>query len=246
MVFLRSILTVFCFFVFGMGSLLIGFIVIPLITILVKKDKRRLVIATVIHYAWKLFVSLMSVLRLIKVDTTHLLPLKGCRSTIIVANHLTLIDVVILIGMVPRTLSFVKGALAENFFVKRIVKYVYFVVQDDSTLLFNEATTALGEGFNLVIFPEGTRSEFGEVPFKRGFAHLALLSGYPVLPIRIRCHPPTLGRTKKWYVANRERSKFSFKVGSLCYAADFKDETQSAHNNAKSFANHVKGVIEAL
>ncbi|XP_039055586.1 1-acyl-sn-glycerol-3-phosphate acyltransferase-like [Hibiscus syriacus] len=39
-------------------------------------------------------------------------------------------------------------------------------------------------GLSLVIFPEGTRSKNGRLlPFKKGFVHLALQSGLPIVPI---------------------------------------------------------------
>jgi len=43
------------------------------------------------------------------------------------------------------------------------------------------------EGLGVWIMPEGTRSKSGELGrFKRGFVHLAIATGYPVVPIVIR------------------------------------------------------------
>ena len=49
-----------------------------------------------------------------------------------------------------------------------------------------EAVEKIKSGYSVVIFPEGTRSETGEVQsFKRGAFYLAAHSGYPIVPITI-------------------------------------------------------------
>ena len=48
------------------------------------------------------------------------------------------------------------------------------------------AAARVREGVNVIIFPEGTRSETGDMrPFKSGGFHLALEAGVPILPVTI-------------------------------------------------------------
>jgi 1-acyl-sn-glycerol-3-phosphate acyltransferase len=50
------------------------------------------------------------------------------------------------------------------------------------------------------MFPEGTRSpEAGLRPFRAGAAHIASRAGVPVVPVLVRCDPPTLLRGDAWW-----------------------------------------------
>ncbi|MDY6970266.1 MAG: lysophospholipid acyltransferase family protein, partial [Spirochaetota bacterium] len=50
----------------------------------------------------------------------------------------------------------------------------------------SEAANQVKNGKRVVIFPEGTRSEDGEIqPFKKGLFHLCAKTGIPILPIYI-------------------------------------------------------------
>ena len=51
---------------------------------------------------------------------------------------------------------------------------------------FELATKLLGEGWSVLVFPEGTRSRTGEIArFKPGVGLMATRTGRPVLPVRI-------------------------------------------------------------
>jgi hypothetical protein len=65
--FIRSVLCVFCFVVFGLGGVLLGFAVFPIILLFYKSDKQRRIFVNTVHFTWRAFVWLMCVLRLIKV-----------------------------------------------------------------------------------------------------------------------------------------------------------------------------------
>jgi len=120
----------------------------------------------------------------IKVNIENKEMLKDLHSKVVIANHPSLIDVVILISLIPDTDCIVKGALVENKFISGIVRNLYI----PNTRTFEDqleiANNSMKEGNNLIIFPEGTRSRPGEPwVFKKGAARFALYSGNDVLPI---------------------------------------------------------------
>ena len=63
-----------------------------------------------------------------------------------------------------------------------------------SRSLMEQGVRRLGEGFSVIIFPEGTRSPAGTIkPFTRSGAKLAIAAGVPVIPVALdagKCWPP--------------------------------------------------------
>ena len=72
----------------------------------------------------------------------------------------------------------------------------------------------LADGESLIVFPEGTRSQPGKpVVLQRGFAHLATQTGAPILPVTIRCTPPTLTKGEPWWRIPERPPVFTVTVG---------------------------------
>ena len=111
--------------------------------------------------------------------------LKGIKGKVVIANHPSLLDVVILISLIPNANCIVKGSLVQNKFISLIIRNLYI----PNTLPFDEQLerakkSMLEDGNNLIIFPEGTRSKPGEPwYFKKGAARFALYANADVVPI---------------------------------------------------------------
>jgi len=77
------------------------------------------------------------------------------------------------------------------------------------------ATTAPGElladGWNLVVFPEGTRSPDGwPTRFRPGGATLALAAGAPILPVAVRGSYAAMPRGRSWPAPGRPQVRIAF------------------------------------
>jgi 1-acyl-sn-glycerol-3-phosphate acyltransferase len=69
----------------------------------------------------------------------------------------------------------------------------------------------LRDGWNLVVFPEGTRSSDGwTAPFRVGAAHLALRAGVPIVPVAVRGTYVAMPRGRSWPTPGRPRVHLSF------------------------------------
>ena len=167
-------------------------------------------ITKIIHLSWKLFVGIMSGFHLIKVSVKNkdaFCNLKGC---VVIANHPTLIDVVILISLIPNAVCVVKGALAHNFCIKNIIQKAYLVNDDNVENFLHKAENFIAEGFNVIIFPEGTRTNFQtkQNNIYKGFAHIAIRTKAAILPVLITCTPLILGKGQKWYDIGKIRAHY--------------------------------------
>ena len=212
---LRSILSGICFAVFGVGGFLIGAVVFPVVCLTVKKTRQRVVFTAIIHYSWRLFVLLMRSFGLIglNIESRDLKVLKNLRGTVVVATHPSLIDIVILISLIPRSVCIVKSSLAHNFWMKFIIRKIY-LVNDEPEVFVKEAADLLIKGFNVIVFPEGTRTDFKgqKQKIRRGFAHIAVRAKAPVLPVRIRNNPLILGKGQVWYQVGEKTSIYEISV----------------------------------
>lgn len=199
------------FSIFGFGSLILSFLLFPFCNLFLKKENRRGAMIAIIHKSWYLFVKILNFLRVASVEflNTDFEKLKG---KIIVANHLTLIDIVLLIGTIPNCVSVVKSKLASNFFVKNIVSNAYLINDTDIDEFQSDAKEILNKGFNIVIFPSGTRHINGEVPkIHSGAAALALENNVEIVPFKIDISEDFLVKNKpiQSSVANK---KVLFKI----------------------------------
>ncbi|MCL2625683.1 MAG: AMP-binding protein [Cystobacterineae bacterium] len=118
------------------------------------------------------------------------------RNFLVVANHSSHLDM----GLVKLALGEHGGHLvtlaARDYFFNRSVKRFYF--ENFTNLIPMErqgalreslryAAESLTQGYNLLIFPEGTRSKTGEIlEFKPTVGYLSLMANVDVLPIYIR------------------------------------------------------------
>ena len=199
----RGILALFFFLAFGIGGLLLGCVVFPLLMIF----RARRAMRTVVRASYRLFVWAARLTGLFRVvmSPEDRAQFEAMRGRVIVASHPTLIDVVILLAHLPNATAVAKAAAGRNFFYSRIVNAA-FLVNDDPLRLLDEARDLLARGGNLVIFPEGTRTPVDAPQHKlhRGAAQIALHAGAPVQCVSITSDPPVLAKGQPaWDVGDR-------------------------------------------
>ena len=200
---------------FGLGGSLLAVTVFPLLAVFspaAESTQRR--VRYVIHMVFRFFVWSVRRLGVIDVAVEGRQRLADCRGCLVVANHPTLLDVVILMSLSPRLQCVVKHQLWRNFFLRGVVSAAGFIRNDLPTEdLLERCAKVFAEGDNLLIFPEGTRTTPGATPkFLRGFANIATLSHVEIQPVVISCVPVTLSRGEPWYSVPPSRPCFRIKL----------------------------------
>lgn len=110
---------------------------------------------------------------------------------IVVANHSSVLDIPILMGLPTPMRVLAKKSLIRAPVMGWYMGFSKQIPIDMSDPRDVEATLdrcldALNNGISVVIFPEGTRSEDGQLQkFRRGAFRLAKDTGFPVLPVSI-------------------------------------------------------------
>lgn len=120
--------------------------------------------------------------------------IRAIRSSVVMCNHISYMDSILLISLFPQHTTVVKNRL----FSIPIMRWLllgsgYLPATSDGPLghiLVRQASrlqAQLAEGPNLIVFPEGTRSYTGEIgPFNKGAFKLARLGNAPVAVLLIR------------------------------------------------------------
>lgn len=120
-------------------------------------------------------------------------------SGIIVGNHPSLLDAILLLALIPNTICVMKSSLLDNPLLGASARLAGFIRNADPFDMIAHAREGLGEGSNLLIFPEGTRSASSKKVNKLSQS-VALLSSKLDLPIRtflITYDQGFLGKTSK-------------------------------------------------
>lgn len=237
----RVLATGACFLAFGLGSLLLGAVAFPILRLLVRDRARRLSVARrIIGRTFRCFVGMMQATGVITLDVIGAERLGG-GGRLILANHPTLIDIVLLLSFMDRGDCVVKASLGRNPVTRGTVRGAGFVFNDGGGEdLLADCLRSVRAGNNLVIFPEGTRTARGEpMRLQRGAARVAVHGELDITPVRIHCTPATLAKGDRWWRVPRRRAHFRIEVGELIAVSPFIDGAPTPALAARRLTNHL-------
>jgi 1-acyl-sn-glycerol-3-phosphate acyltransferase len=211
----RILVTGTCFALFGIGGLILGLIVFPAMLLLPGSPARcRARTRGLVQGAFRVFVAVMSGLRGLSYAFTGCERL-GRPGQLIIANHPTLIDVVLIVAFTPAPACVVKAALFANPFTRRVVSAAGYISNTPTDAMIEQSTAALRSGDCLVMFPEGTRTRPGQsLQFHRGAASVAVQAAAVLTPIYVRVDPPLLHKSQPWYRVPPRRPHLALEVGA--------------------------------
>lgn len=212
----RVVATASAFVLFGFGGLILSFIIFPCLQVIYShnKKKRHRCTRKVVHKTFKMFVKYMEWVGILQLEVVNAERLKGSQSKIVIANHPSLIDVVVLISMIDNADCVVKSGLWKNPFIRGVVRNTgYINNEEDPEKFMYDCKNTFQEGNNLIVFPEGTRTtENKALKFRRGPANIAIRSQVDILPICLYVTPTTLTKELAWYQIPEKRFTFRLEV----------------------------------
>jgi 1-acyl-sn-glycerol-3-phosphate acyltransferase len=209
---------------FGIASLTVAFVVAPLLRRVARSpEEAELAVQHAIQRAYAFSTACWKFIRILRLDSTGLDSLGKDGACIVVANHPTLIDVVLLGSHMKQMDCIVNaGWTAKSPFLARAIDVAGYVRNDGGEAVVRQCAERLRRGRSLMIFPEGTRSPWGSFgKFHRGAAHISLASGRPLVAVTIRCRPRMLGSGRKWHQVPGAISDFRMRVAGRLEPADY-------------------------
>jgi len=232
------------FFIFGLGSLLLGILILPLMRLTLHPKTRfqkyaRRTISAVLRF----FVVIMHGIGIVDLKVESREAYRRLTSKIIVANHPSLLEVVMLFALFPNGDSIVTSYLGHNILFG-IVRQLYILNSRDFDDIIKTCTESLNQGNCLIIFPEGTRTpRYGKVILKKGAARISLLTGRGIVPLHIGGTDKFgLGKKDPWFSFNpQERYVYDITMGEEINPEKYKDMPMPAA--AKAITREIAAFI---
>lgn len=236
---LRSALCALFFLMFGIGGLLFSLILLLPVPARLAR--------TMMWLQFRLFVWGAGATRLFVVDASpsDRERFRSFKGAVVVSNHVSLIDFVILVSMVRDAVCVTKGAVGRNPFM-RVIARKMLIVNDGPDAVLRRSSGLLADGANVVVFPEGTRTpeDSSSHVFRRGAAHLSLRTGAPIETVRISCNPPVLGKRQPWWDVGDRTIRYTFRyAGRIDPEAVRSGGYAALRNAAKSLTDRARRMV---
>jgi 1-acyl-sn-glycerol-3-phosphate acyltransferase len=167
-----------------------------------------------IAFGYRLFWAVARASGLLHMDARALRALADERGLVIVANHPSLLDALMLVAQLPRSFCVMKASLMRNPLLGPGARLARYIRNDCPRKMVRLAEQDLRSGGQLVIFPEGTRTVGASLnPFQPGFALIARRAGVPVQTVFIDTTSPYLGKGWPLWKLPPLPIEFSVRIG---------------------------------
>lgn len=151
-------------------------------------------------------------LGLLRVDAHALDALRNETGGLIVAaNHPTMLDAMLVVAHLPRSVCVMRAGLMRNVFLGPGARLASYIGNDSGRSMVRESVAALRQGALVVLFPEGTRTSTPPVnAFKPGITLIAKMAQVPIQTVLIRSESPYL--RKGWPLLRAPRQVVLIRV----------------------------------
>jgi 1-acyl-sn-glycerol-3-phosphate acyltransferase len=129
-------------------------------------------------------------------NLTALDALPAAGPLVVVANHPSLLDAVLILSRLPNAVCVMKASLLDNILFGAGARMAGYIANGAPLKVVLESREVLQAGAQLVIFPEGSRTR--DFPLDTCQATAALIArraGVPLQPVLIEFSTPYLGKT---------------------------------------------------
>lgn len=185
-----------------------------------------------ISFGFRLYLSILSRLCACRLDLSELDRLRHEGPLILAANHPSLLDAVLIVSRLPNAICVMKSSLMDNPLLGAAARLAGYVRNSGALPMIAQSREALAEGAQLVMFPEGSRTQrFPLDRFTPSVGLIARRSGVAVQTVFLEFSTPYLG--KNWPLFRRPRlplhcrARLGQRFEAMTDHAQFTDELEA-------------------
>ncbi len=167
-----------------------------------------------IMIGFRLYLHFLTLFCACRFDLAALDGLRRDQPLILVANHPSLLDVVMIVSRLPDAVCVMKAALMDNILLGAAARLARYIRNDAPMSMVRQARAELRQGAHLVIFPEGSRTlDFPLDPCTAAAGLIAHAADVPLQALVIEFSSPYLG--KAWPLLRKPELplRFSIRLG---------------------------------
>jgi 1-acyl-sn-glycerol-3-phosphate acyltransferase len=218
---LRIVLTGWAFFLFFTGSPLIGLFVLPFLRLFAKDrvDHRRRC-TRIVARLHRVFWRWMEITGLVRRPDVFpaLTGIAQGQAYVMVTNHPSLIDVILLLGWYENLTCIVKGSWYRSLVLGPLLRQTAYLPGPGSGLEESDDMLAtmvehLERGHPLLVFPEGTRSLANRMHrFRRGAVEAAVRAKVPIVAMFLAIDRPFLMKGVPFWKVPADAARYSLEI----------------------------------
>jgi 1-acyl-sn-glycerol-3-phosphate acyltransferase len=191
--------TIYAFTYFTVGCLMLQVIIVLLLLLPIGGKRKKLWFHCSVRFTTRLFLGTMFTTRRVAVNDTGE---TFSKPAVIIANHQSFIDILVLLSLHPKFVMVTKSWVWRSPFFGWIVRYADFYQTGDGYDGLTETLRAkVAEGYSVVVFPEGTRSEEMKLKrFHKGAFYLAQELNIDIVPIVLYGNGLVSSKSQPFYI----------------------------------------------
>ena len=168
----------------------------------------------VISWGFRAYLGILTALCACRMDLSAIDTLAEQGPMIIVANHPSLLDAVLITSRLPNAVCVMKSSLMDNILFGAAARLAGYVRNDVPLTMILESNEVLQHGGQVVIFPEGTRTRnFPIEPCLPVIGLMAQRCGVPIQSLMIEFSSAYLGKNWPLWRPPSLPLKLSIKLG---------------------------------
>ena len=195
----NTFLTFITFFIGCILAFLLGYLILPIIPIY--KTKKQ---AFVVWFSSKWVRMITGSQILIPQHLNFPSQERLAKPSVIIANHESFLDILVLLGMYPKNILVTNDWVYNSPFFGKVVQYIgFYPVSQGVEQAIPHLRQKIKEGYNICVFPEGTRSKTPNMTrFHKGAFFIAQELQLDIIPIVLHGYGYTLSKGDDFVVKN--------------------------------------------
>ena len=187
------------------------------------------------HQKFSCYISLLERWNLVEISFSGFEDSSSWQGSVIAPNHPSILDAILLMTRLPGLDCVMNARLLRDPVMTGVARLCNFVRNDTPFSMVRDSRERLAKGSNVLIFPEGTRSNATPVGvFHHGYALAAARAKAPIRTVFIECDSDYFGRNFSYFRPARCPVRYHLSAGRVFFPGP-KDDPRTISGEIESY-----------